>query len=424
MANQQSTLSGTQTKPQKTKAAKKSPHRGINLYQRKEPAFSREQKQLIVPKVLYIPIAPEANEISASAFLDKVIFLGTFDFDYPGVSYTRFGRYKMGAATRMSMDEKPLADYDAMKHIDLHGISMEKLVSIAKRAYIIDETDGIPLFEKLQSFEQNGISLIVADAVDEEPYVSSNINTLLQKGKQIEKAIKHISEALNDAKYIALCYSDIDDAKTVIPSNINGIDVKKITGKYPVRPRVHQRILSLDMGEKYGLVGTQALLHLYRAIYFGKKQNTTIITVAGDCINYSCNVEVTIGTTIEELLNFCGLKKHMSRLIIQGSMRGLAITNPMLPVLHSTKAVIALSKKYKDKTLPCINCGKCTQVCPVQIAPNYILKYHRAGNKTGWKELHPEKCIGCGCCSYICPTRIELREIILDLKKEVHGERG
>lgn len=414
----------TKTKSKKSASLKKFSHRGINLYQRKEPAFSREQRQFIVPKVLYIPMAPEADEVSASAFLDRVIFLGTFDFEYPGVSHTKFGRYKMGAATKMSMDSKPLEDYDEIKPIDLNGIDIDALISIAKKSFIMDETDGIPLFKKLRNLYENNIELVIADAIDEEPYVSSNINTLLQKGKQINIALKHIANAIGNAKYIALCYSDIDDAKTVIPPTIDEIEVKKITGKYPVRPRVHERILSFNMGEKYGLIGAQALMHLYRAIYFGKKQNTTIITIAGDCIDYSCNVEVTIGTPLEEALDFCGLIKMPARVIIQGSMRGIGITNLKLPILHSTKAIIALSKRYDDKTLPCVNCGKCTQVCPVKIAPNYIYKYNKTGYKKGLAMLHPEKCIGCGCCSYICPTRIELRETILELKKQVNGERG
>lgn len=424
MANQENLKSNTATKTVKPKRKKKAPHRGINLYQRKEPAFSREQRQLIVPKVLYIPMAPGSDEVSASAFLDKVIFLGTFEFEYPGVSHTHFGRFKMGAATRMSMDPKSLGNYDEVKPIRIEGIGIDQLVGIAKRAFIMDETDGVPLFKKLQSFAENKIELVVADAIDEEPYVSSNINTLLQKGDKIAIALRHISEALGNSKTVALCYSDIDDAKTVIPGKIDDIEIKKITGKYPVRPRVHDRILSMDMGEKYGLVGAQALVHLYRAIYYDKKQNTTIITVSGDCIDYSCNVEVTIGTPIEEVLEFCGLIKTPARVIIQGSMRGLSVGDLKLPVLHSTKAIIALSKQYKDKTLPCINCGKCTQVCPVQIAPNYIYKYNKAEDEHGWKALHPEKCIGCGCCSYICPTRIELRETILELKKQVDGERG
>lgn len=425
MTKQQSVDSNIKNQDTKNKRPKKVSNRGINLYQRKEPAFSREQRQFIVPKVLFIPMAPDADEVSASAFLERVIFLGTFDFEYPGVSHTRFGRFKMGAATKMSMDENPLKDYDQVKPLDIQGLSMDDLISIARRSFIMDETDGIPLFRKLEDFSKNNTKLIVADAIDEEPYVSSNINTLLQKGEQIKHSLEHITQALGTgSKYIALCYSDIDDAKTIIPANIGGIDIKKITGKYPVRPRVHDKIISFEIGENYGLIGAQALMHLYRAIYFNKKQNTTIVTVAGDCVDYSCNVEVTIGTPLEELLNFCGMIKKVSRVIIQGSMRGTSMTNLQLPVLHSTKAVIALSKPYKEKTLPCINCGKCTQVCPVRIAPNYIHKYHKAGDEKNWRALKPEKCIGCGCCSYICPTRIELREDILALKKQVDGERG
>ena len=64
--------------------------------------------------------------------------------------------------------------------------------------------------------------------------------------------------------------------------------------------------------------------------------------------------------------------------------------------------------------MKCINCGKCTNICPVRLSPIEIKK--NLSNKKVIKKLNPKKCIRCGLCSYICPSRINLREIVDSVK--------
>jgi len=393
---------------------------GVNLYQNKEPAFSREQRQLLEPKVLYIPMAPGADEHNASAFLDDVIFLGTFDFDYPGVEHTGFGRYKMRAHTKLSKPVKGTPDYDGEKAIKVAAVDADDLITIAKRAYIIDETDGIPLFKKLLEYKENKPGLVGADAIDAEPYVSSSVNTLLQKGGQVIEALKLIQEVFEIENIMAFVYADVDDTRTALPTKIGDVAVKKIWSRYPVQKRLEAKLASMGFDSGYGLIGVQALLHLYRAVYFGKKQNTTIVTVAGDCIGYSCNVEVTVGTTIGELLEFCGLVRDPARVIIRGTMRGVCVENMELPILHSCKSVLAFEDAVEDQKLPCVNCGKCIRVCPQRLVPSAIYKWVKRGIQAELDLMGADKCMECGCCSYVCPARLELCDTVAAVKKEKH----
>lgn len=397
---------------------------GLNLYQNKEPAFSRTQRQLLAPKVLYIPVDPGMDERLASAFLDEAIFMGIFELDYPGVAHKTFGRYKLEAASdnNGALGEHRMMYYDQAKPPLQEPITFENLVEIAKRAFIIDETDGMPLFKKLQVLKENNAQVLIADAIDEEPLVSSSVNTLIQKAPQVMDALQLAATTMNIGTMYAVCYADMDDTKTVIPQKLEGIPVKKIGGKYPVRRRIQQRLAQQNPGEIIGLIGVQALMHLYRAVYFKKKQNTTIVTVAGDCVSYSCNVEVAIGTTLSELLLFCGLSSDPTRVIIQGSMGGISMPNLDLPILHSEKAVLAFGEEITNRKVPCINCGRCTDVCPAGLAPAYIYKYLKSDQKNAAIALHPERCIDCGCCSYICPARLELAACVSDLKAEVLSE--
>ncbi|MDR2655153.1 MAG: SLBB domain-containing protein [Oscillospiraceae bacterium] len=390
------------------------PSGGLNLYQHKEPAFSRDQRRLVSPKRIFIPIPDGKDVQKASAFIDEAEYIGVSNFEYPGAEHARFGQFRPSGAGQQGEDEIPY--YDREKNAIVENIDFNDLVDVARKAFIIDESDGRSLYKKFLGFRERRVNCLVADAIDEEPYVSSKVNTLMKKGDQVADALSLAAGAFAAAKSFALCYSHIDDTKTIVPSSIGGMHIRKISGKYPVKNRIENYTGKKDI---CGFIGVQALVHLYRAVYFGKKQSTTIITVAGDCIGYPCNVEVPIGTPVQEALEFCGLIRDPSQVVIMGSMSGTSITNLQLPILHSTRSVIAFHVPAAGEEQPCINCGKCNQVCPAGLSPSFIYKYGKYGYFARAERLHPEKCIECACCSYICPAHLDLSYMVMQIKNRI-----
>lgn len=72
------------------------------------------------------------------------------------------------------MEREPAADPDAL--------TAEEIITIAKEAGIIDESDGMPLWEKLRQGRSQGISVLAVDAIDDEPYISSQLCPAIQLG--------------------------------------------------------------------------------------------------------------------------------------------------------------------------------------------------------------------------------------------------
>ncbi len=72
------------------------------------------------------------------------------------------------------------------------------------------------------------------------------------------------------------------------------------------------------------MVGVGALIHLARAVAFNKPQTTTFITVAGDCIGNPTNLEVSLGMTVGQVLERCGLIEDPARVVVGGSIRNSA----------------------------------------------------------------------------------------------------
>ena len=60
----------------------------------------------------------------------------------------------------------------------------------------------------------------------------------------------------------------------------------------------------------------------------------------------------------------------------------------------------------------CINCGYCTNICPNDLAPNFVMKALLSDDIEDALSYGLLDCCGCGLCSYACPSKIELTKLL------------
>ena len=65
----------------------------------------------------------------------------------------------------------------------------------------------------------------------------------------------------------------------------------------------------------------------------------------------------------------------------------------------------------------CIKCGRCAEVCPMELYPMYYAHYGEKGMWEKTMEYDVENCIECGCCEYICSSKIDLLSYIKKAKE-------
>ena len=70
---------------------------------------------------------------------------------------------------------------------------------------------------------------------------------------------------------------------------------------------------------------------------------------------------------------------------------------------------------------PCIKCGRCMDVCPMELSPLYFAKFADEQNWQGMKDKNVMDCIECRCCEYICSSKIPLVTKIKAGKNAVRG---
>jgi Na+-transporting NADH:ubiquinone oxidoreductase subunit A len=71
----------------------------------------------------------------------------------------------------------------------------------------------------------------------------------------------------------------------------------------------------------------------------------------------------------------------------------------------------------------CINCGSCTDVCPVDILPQFTYKCVLADEIEEALAHGMLDCVECGLCSYVCPSKIELSDVLKNTKKAYYLEQ-
>lgn len=333
----------------------------------------------------------------------------------PAISRDLKGFYYTDS-TDVQMSRPPLEDFE--------GASMEQLVEIARDARIIDERDNAPLYKKLMKARRAGVRIIVADAMDDQPYVSSQLGPALKLPDQLAGGLKAAAKAINAQKTYIAVYKNIELRSIKIPKTLEGVEVRRIGGRYPAEIRVEDAFKG-EKDRRILLVGTGALIHFHRAVTKNVKQTTCFVTVAGNCIANPCNVEVSIGMPVRRLLEHYGLIDEPQKVIVGGSMTGRCITDPANEhVEPATRAVLAFLSDKKDKQYNCIGCGRCIEVCPQRLSPVFLYKNTLHLKKSQLLRLDVQDCIGCGTCSYICPSKLELSVVIGQGKKMAGCQEG
>lgn len=281
-----------------------------------------------------------------------------------------------------------------------------------------------PTGQKLMQAKTMPLEYLVLNGAECEPCISCDDMLMREQAAEVLGGAQILMHALQ----LSICYvvieSDKPEAIAAIGEALAELGderfvLKQIPSIYPsggedqlvqlvVNREVPSGGLPTDVGCVVQNVGTAAAV--YRWICEGEPLISRVTTVTGAGVRSPMNVLARIGTPVADVISFAGgYNEEADQLIIGGPMCGKAVTTDRVPLVKATNCILVLAAA-PDKGLqrPCIRCGECALVCPVQLLPQQLYWYASADNEAKLRAYGLTDCIECGCCDLVCPSHIAL----------------
>ena len=300
---------------------------------------------------------------------------------------------------------------------------------------------GFPTQVKARVIARHAIDTLIVNAAECEPYITADDITLQRypvdvlEGAQLIASLcgaKQIIIGIEDNKPEAIAAltqavarsQPVSVTLTVIPTRYPSGSEKMLI-KTLLNRTVPSQGLPADVGALCHNPGT--LLAALNAVRAGQPLVERIVTLTGDAIARPGNYWVRLGTPIETFLTQAGLDNDRLSGVIQGGpMMGEALDTLQRPVVKTTNCLIAATHAELpsgSQESPCIRCGACESVCPVQLLPQQLHWYARAQEDDKLERYHLFDCIECGACSYVCPSHIPLVEDYREAKSRLRYQQ-
>ena len=312
--------------------------------------------------------------------------------------------------------EEPLPYRDLSPEALLHKILQGGIVGLGGAVF--------PTAQKLMQAVTCKLDYLILNGVECEPYISCDDMLMRERPHEIIGGAQILMHALElDVAYIVVesdkpeaiqrladALGEVGDARlvlkqvpTIYPSGGEDQLVQLVTNR-----EVPSGGLPTDIGCLVQTVGTAAAIHDW--VENHEPLITRVTTITGDGIATPMNVRARIGTTIADVAAFAGGYTDVARqLVIGGPMTGKSVTTDRVPLVKATNCILVMSATQSPGSeLPCIRCGDCAAVCPVQLLPQQIFWYACADDERQMRAYGLTDCIECGCCDLVCPSHIPL----------------
>lgn len=296
---------------------------------------------------------------------------------------------------------------------------------------------GFPTHVKL-NVDYDKVDTLIVNGTECEPYITSDNHVMNERAGDIEYTLNAFKKYLG-FKNIVIGVGD--NKKTSIESmkalaeKVEGARVVALPSTYShgseeaiifhtTKKVLPQGKLPADIGCVVCNVTTLAEIGKY--LQTGMPFVERYVTVDGSCVKEPACVIAPIGVSLEDLFAFVGeFACEPDRVVLGGPMMGITVPSLSAPVLKTTNAVLALSEKETKfpKETACIRCGRCTNNCPIGLAPAAIEKAYAKRDAEALVSLQVTACMECGSCSYLCPAHrplVQTNKLAKALVKEAN----
>lgn len=340
----------------------------------------------------------------------------------------------MCTAVEIDSDGKMTPDPD-LKPVDVQND--QQLVKAVREMGLVGLGGaGFPTHVKLTRQADKPLDTLIINAAECEPYITADCRECLEKTEDIIDGVYLLLKLLKFERVIIAVEDNKPEAIEALyrvaadrRDEENRVRIMKLKSQYP---QGAEKVLiytatgrKLPLGKLPADVGcvvmnVTSVASISRYIKTGMPLVSKRLTVDGGAITTSQNVEVPIGTSVQDVIDFCGgFKTPAKKIIIGGPMMGFSIFDTSIPVLKQNNAVLCFTEREADiqDIGPCIRCGRCERACPMGLSPFHIAAALNTGNTAEVKKLYADYCIECGSCAFSCPAKRPIVQVMRKAKQ-------
>ncbi len=321
----------------------------------------------------------------------------------------------------------------------LAGVDAKEVMDRIRSAGIVGMGGaGFPTHVKLSPSDPEKIDYILVNGSECEPYVTCDFRLMCDRPGELIAGLKAVLKLFGSAKG-AFCIEDNKpEAIQILTQALRheeNIYVAPCRTKYPegaernlikaiTRRDVNSKMLPADAG--CIVMNVSTIFAVFEAVYLGQPLYRRILTISGDAVVNPENFLVPTGVSFGEVAEKAGgFLQRPEKLIAGGPMMGFAQSDFSGVVTKTSSAITAFKYDLVSRTeeTPCINCGRCVDVCPARLVPSHLADMARKMDLEAFEENYGLECVNCGSCSFTCPAGRPLAALVNQGRQTVLAQR-
>jgi len=310
---------------------------------------------------------------------------------------------------------------------DWQGLDPDQVRKAVQNAGVVGLGGAaFPTHVKLAPPPDLDIEWLLVNGAECEPYLTTDHRTMVEYPERVHFGIRIMMQCLGVKRAVIGVEMNKPDAIAALertkPVDFD-VTVQPLIVKYPqgaekmlihvvTGREVPSGKLPMHVGAIVQNVGSIATIA--EIFETGLPLIERIVTVTGPGVVRPSNLIVPVGSTLGDVLDFCGgLTEDAAEIVFGGPMMGSSQPDMRTPLIKGTTGVVVLTDKEvkPKKTYPCIKCGHCLAACPVFLNPSRLGLLAQASRYDEMAGMHLSDCMLCGCCSYVCPSNIPLSQM-------------
>lgn len=331
----------------------------------------------------------------------------------------------------------PCEGYDTPR--DYTTLSPQAILDIIRDAGIIGQGGaGFPTHVKLTMKEGVQPEYILVNAAECEPYLTSDYRLMLERPEQLLEGLQVLLYMFPQAQAIIGIEANKPRAITLLTDKMAEaprIAVQALETKYPqggermlIRALTGREIHATKLPIAAGCVvmNVSTVVSIGQAVCHRIPQISTVVSITGDAVANPCNLEVPVGSSQREVLDFAGgLKAEAEKIISGGPLMGISMISLDVPILKTSGAILAMQRDEVAAWEPtaCIRCGRCVRACPEFLLPPMLAQAADNGDWEGFEKLYGIECMECGSCTFVCPAKRRLTQSFRTAKATLNDKR-